>query len=247
MTTPSRAFTLLEVLVAIALGAVLLAAVAGAIDLHRKYSFAGQECVEQDQLGRAILRDVESDVRALVYRGGLVGGSQWMILHVYLPDQLALPGATLHGDPVGLPTKSVGYAIAVNGQIRLPLVATKPLCSATTSGARLPADGLYRIEFSGPVAEKNGADHLPPAAHHAELLASDVRNFELRYFDGADWVATWDSTAMRGFPRAVEIILRLDSRSDSQVPNYELHRAPTANVYRSVIALPVVMPLRNRP
>lgn len=247
MITPSRAFTLLEVLVAVALSAVLLTAVAGAIDLHRKYSSAGQECVEQDQLGRAILRDVEADVRALVYRGGLVGGSQWMILQVYLPDQRSLSGATIQGDTVGLPTRSVAYALVVKGQLRLPSLGSNPLPSAATRGAGLPPDGLYRIDFRGPASEPNGRSHLPPAAHHAELLSSDVRNFEFRYFDDAEWVATWDSTAMRGLPRAVEVVLRLENRSENQGPEHEAHRPPTGDVYRSVIALPVAMPRRNRP
>lgn len=60
--------TLFEVLVALGLSLALLAAVYSALDLHWKYSVAGQEEMERLQLVRALFVKIEGDVRSIVYR-----------------------------------------------------------------------------------------------------------------------------------------------------------------------------------
>lgn len=62
-----RGFTLLELLVAIAMSGLLIAAVYSGINLYWQYSTAGRDEVERSQIGRAILRRIEVDLRSLVY------------------------------------------------------------------------------------------------------------------------------------------------------------------------------------
>ncbi|MGD9857248.1 MAG: prepilin-type N-terminal cleavage/methylation domain-containing protein [Planctomycetaceae bacterium] len=62
-----RAFTLLEVLVALGLSVVLMAAVYGAINLSFQLSTAGREKMEQAQLVRAIFQQFDADVRSVVF------------------------------------------------------------------------------------------------------------------------------------------------------------------------------------
>lgn len=68
-TSRSRAaFTLLEVMVALALSTMLVAAVYAALSLYWQYSTTGQDEVERAQLARAILRQIELDLRSVVYK-----------------------------------------------------------------------------------------------------------------------------------------------------------------------------------
>jgi len=46
-----------------------------------------------------------------------------------------------------------------------------------------------------------------------ELIAEEVRQLNFRYFDGASWFDTWDTNEMRTLPVAIEISLMVDPRS----------------------------------
>jgi prepilin-type N-terminal cleavage/methylation domain-containing protein len=63
-----RAFTLLEVLFALALSLMLFTAILSAVEMYRQVSTAGRDDVKQAQLSRAILRTMEIDIRSVVYR-----------------------------------------------------------------------------------------------------------------------------------------------------------------------------------
>ncbi len=67
-TAPRTAFTLLEVLIAIALSLLLLSAVYGAMNLSHKFSVAGQASTERSQIGREVLRRIATDIRAVVQK-----------------------------------------------------------------------------------------------------------------------------------------------------------------------------------
>ena len=67
-TRESGGFTLLEVLLALALCALLLGAVYMSLDLHWKYTTAGRDEVERTQLARAILNRITLDLRSALYR-----------------------------------------------------------------------------------------------------------------------------------------------------------------------------------
>jgi type II secretory pathway component PulJ len=62
----TRAFTLLEILLALGLSVVLLAAIAASIDLYRRMTTAGQDELSEARLVRAVLRKMESDIRSVV-------------------------------------------------------------------------------------------------------------------------------------------------------------------------------------
>ncbi|MEX0703284.1 MAG: type II secretion system protein GspJ [Planctomycetales bacterium] len=61
------AFTLLEIIFALALSAVLMAAALAAINMYRHVSTAGRREVEQAQLARAIFRMLEIDIRSAAF------------------------------------------------------------------------------------------------------------------------------------------------------------------------------------
>jgi type II secretory pathway pseudopilin PulG len=62
-----RAFTLVEVVLALGLSVALLAAVYSALDLYRQFTTASQTEIDRAQLARSILRMIERDIRSCVY------------------------------------------------------------------------------------------------------------------------------------------------------------------------------------
>ncbi|MEX0717244.1 MAG: prepilin-type N-terminal cleavage/methylation domain-containing protein [Planctomycetaceae bacterium] len=62
-----RAFTLVEVLFALAISAVVLAAALSAISMYRHVSTAGRREVEEAQLARAVFRMLELDIRSVAF------------------------------------------------------------------------------------------------------------------------------------------------------------------------------------
>ena len=65
-----RAMTLLEVMLALSLTAVVLAAISMAIDLHLRLLDSRRGSVERIQLARAVLQIIANDLRATVQRSG---------------------------------------------------------------------------------------------------------------------------------------------------------------------------------
>jgi len=63
----ARGFTLLEVLTATVLSLLLLGALYAALDMHWKYSTAGQAEVERSQLARALLQRIALDLRGAMF------------------------------------------------------------------------------------------------------------------------------------------------------------------------------------
>lgn len=61
-------FTLLEIVLALGLTVLLMAAVYSALDMHWRYSAAGHDEFEKTQLARALLQKMSRDVRSIVYR-----------------------------------------------------------------------------------------------------------------------------------------------------------------------------------
>jgi prepilin-type N-terminal cleavage/methylation domain-containing protein len=65
--TPARGFTLVEVLLALALAVVLMGAVFTAIEIYRKLTTSGRDDVERSQVVRAIHRKFAVDIRSVVF------------------------------------------------------------------------------------------------------------------------------------------------------------------------------------
>lgn len=68
IVSPRFAFTLLEVLVALAISLILIAAVYQSLHLYYRYSTAGQAEVAQAQLARALLNRIALDIRSVIYQ-----------------------------------------------------------------------------------------------------------------------------------------------------------------------------------
>ena len=63
----SSGFTLLEVILAIGLTSILLAAIYSALDLYWKYTTIGQQQVERAQIARAVFQKIKQDLHSVTF------------------------------------------------------------------------------------------------------------------------------------------------------------------------------------
>ena len=110
--------------------------------------------------------------------------------------------------------------------------------------------GLMRSELDRAVtawAEMNGA--ADSTYGNAKMLAEEVTSIQFQYFDGTGWLPDWDSQAMGGLPKAVEILMTiLPSRAsgeDDFLASSELDEMLEEQVYRLVVHLPTAQPGQN--
>jgi prepilin-type N-terminal cleavage/methylation domain-containing protein len=243
-------FTLLEVLLALGLSVVLLAAVAAAIDLYRRMTFSGQEELSEGRLVRAVLQKIERDIRSIVPPQakittpadtpstsptptpipnnsntpgtqstvtdplqnvnsqtvfGLYGDQRSLVINTLCAHPLAptlsdpaavQPLSAIHGD-----LKTVAYFIVgVAGSVTpIPQASGQSTPGAMTSGlARLEGDHLaigYAMQQSAMLAST------------ARVIAPEVTMISFRYFDGTQWLMSWDAAFMQTLPQAVEITI----------------------------------------
>ncbi len=225
----SHGFTLLEVLLALGLTALILVALGMAVDFHFRVLDAGRAHVEEAQLARVLLRRIADDLRAAVHSTastpdtstddsettettvvhttpgiyGDVYSIQVDVSRLPHPHQLqTLVSAIPESvDPTSLSdVKTVSYFTAGSQSVGLSQL---PLSS-------LPERGLMRCEIDRAVAsyqaEQGG---LSSTDLNAVLLAPEVVGLEFAYCDGTQWLDLWDTTQNGGLPVAVRVTLRI--------------------------------------
>ncbi|MCA9004127.1 MAG: hypothetical protein KDA70_02550 [Planctomycetaceae bacterium] len=67
ISTRTSGFTMLEVILAIGLTSLLLAAIYSALDLYWKYTTIGQQQVERAQIARAVFQKISQDLHSVTY------------------------------------------------------------------------------------------------------------------------------------------------------------------------------------
>jgi prepilin-type N-terminal cleavage/methylation domain-containing protein len=294
----SAGFTLLEILLALALSVVLLVAVGTAIDLYRRMTYAGQNEVSEARVVRAILRKIETDVRSIVppqsqvvspsdtssgstggttasgttgtsgtsgsssgtsstsssststgtttattqqsamgdplqniYAQtifGLYGNQQTLVLNTMVARrQSAAPAAsgtgpvvsTSHGD-----LKTVAYFFAGGG--------AAPVGGQTAAGAA--TSGLARLEGEH-AAIGYAMQQSASLASGARIIAPEVMSLAFRYFDGTQWLATWDAQYLQLLPQAVECTITIRQPDAAGTGQPASNAQP--HVYRHVIPI----------
>lgn len=344
-----RGFTLVEVLLALALMMLVLAAAYSGLVLFQKVTVAGRTDAERSQLARAIERRMAADIRCVLFREeepeeaeddtppegmttlsgggaaddqggttsgsgssgssaggsstggsgssggssssssssgssssssssstsdedtapttpeeayasqsvGVFGNATTLVLHVARPAResltttastsIALTAAT--GD-VTLPRKSdlrsISYFLAVPGadgmQGAAALAAAGGVMNAMTDRA---PQGLARLDGDGlALGQADAAGTTDMTAQQATIVAEEVTELSFRYFDGAAWVAEWNSVALNALPRAIEVTMRIEVGRSKEPTNAFLAAPPqsASDLYRFVVALPLADP-----
>ena len=77
-----------------------------------------------------------------------------------------------------------------------------------------------------------------------KIDAKEISKIAFRYFDGINWLETWDSTSLNQMPTAVEVTLTLrnSTTTSAALDNAADPYALGDTTHRMVIAIPVAEP-----
>ncbi len=191
----SRAFTLIEMLVAMAMIAVL----AGSLYASMRIAFGARRtaeaAVEPLAAVESVFEALGRDLSCAPPPRGILAGP--------------CAGTDGSDDMSGLPSDTIDFF-------------TRPACSpGTAPGIVRVSYGLTDAEGRRAVARRLTVNLLAPEEQQPEeeILCDNVLALNFRYFDGADWYDTWDSTAAGdSLPVAVEatVVLEVPGREEGE-------------------------------
>jgi prepilin-type N-terminal cleavage/methylation domain-containing protein len=198
-TAASGAFTLLELVVATVIFTIVLAAAYSLFDSARSVTSRAEFRAQLFQSARAALQAVEDDLRGAVLPAP----------HVNDPTEMAFIGTD--GGSEKEPLDKIEF-ISINRH-----TAAKYDVNATTDvvrGIDMTKSTIWieqdtKKKAHGLVRERP-LELAPPSGpvHRDEdivEIAPEVVYLNFRYFDGSDWLTSWDSAQTRKLPKAIEV------------------------------------------
>lgn len=233
--SPRRGFTLIEVLLALALVMVLVGAIYAATSIYQTMTTAGRDEVERSQIVRAVHRKFSSDIHSTVFylppeeeesnedeEGAVEGEEEQIQIEVQDPTESFLKSAkgivgdetflTLH---VSRPPRDGNYATQKTdlGTITYRLASDEGDGLSQAIVQKSGQSGLARVFGDritlDPLAE-NGDDTA--IAAYATVLAPEVKSLRFAYWDGTTWQTSWNSEELGVLPRAISITIGLQQR-----------------------------------
>ena len=230
-------FTLLELTVTLAILGVVLSIVYGVFSQTLAGKERAERAGENAAAARAALMTITRDLTSLRPMTGSTGTSSQ-------PNATPSPGAATGPVPIqrglflgrvrsegGIPLDDLAFTAILRRPTAVTFAATD-LGIVHYFVAAAP-DSRRRALYRETVFSLTGGAFDPdkPGAENAALLLPGVSEFDLRYFDGKDWVREWNSTDARNFapaPLGVEVILTVTDDSDE------------SETYETAIDLPMV-------
>jgi len=125
--------------------------------------------------------------------------------------------------------QSVAYFVTGQGAGSLASLSSQP------GLARMAGDRLLMQ-----MADQQGNTSLMAA--NTRILAPEVTSITFYYFDGTSWLTTWDSTALAGLPKAVEVVIELAPAQSGTVKAGAVTADTESTVYRLVVSFPAGKP-----
>ena len=293
-----RGFTLLEVILAGMLTAVVMLAVATGLEVQLRAFISGRESVERAQLARVLLHKIADDLRGLApLQTDDAGGAQtaapiddeddefddlweddWEADFDFLAEEeepfvaaddsaAALPPIGLRGEldwlriDALLPVRSEQppesgllpveeSAPQVAGELRsIAYYFIEPnalFAEAALQSLEEPRGGLARRDL-GRIAAVRAAElgQLDDHDQDAPSLAPEVIGMEFRYYDGAEWLESWDSAETGSLPKAVDVRLFFAAKSSRGATPSSAPAPATADTdetprvqYRLIVPIP---------
>ncbi len=236
-----KGYTLLEVMLAIAIGLLLLAALYVAFDVQFRYMQTGRDLAAEGQLARGLLNRIGADIRSSL---------------AALPaNQTGQAGATGQSAQSGSATSDTeeSSSQATTGQFNLGVLGDDRQITLFASilpryaqeEADLETGGVsdqrrityYLVEGQGLARQEVRnvmALELSPEDERVDLLANEVVDLTFRYYDPQQgWVETWDGTT-KGPPLAVEIQIAFQPPAETRTGG----RPKPLSYYKMVVAIP---------
>ena len=208
-----RGFTLLELLVAMAMVAVVAVSLVASLRIAFKARESAESSLDAGRSAELVMEFIRTDLQTALPPGGSFAGS------FEGTDNTDARGADAD-DLVfyGVAPASV-HPQGANGDIKqLELTCYQPNGSSDFVLVRRTTNNLLNPQQE---------------PYDEEVLCRHVSGFNCRYYDGAQWLDTWDSTQQNNsLPAAVEVTLSL------QAPDKNADGSPRVARYTRVFAMP---------
>jgi prepilin-type N-terminal cleavage/methylation domain-containing protein len=195
----SAGFTLIEMMLAVAVLALILIMLAGSFHAVATSKVQAESHIAMDSAARAILAGMANEVRGAVQT-------------TFLPSRVLLMGES-HGhdrqvvDSISVSTLSPGHRRTLEDFGAEDIIAYTTAPNPDHPGWFL----LLRSQNSGLLGIGTGIN-----TQESALLAVNLLSLRIRYFDGNTWSESWNSQSLppgRQLPNEVGIELTMASRS----------------------------------
>ncbi len=193
-----RGFTLLEMMLAISILAIILAMIASSFSAVAHSKVHAEDRLEVDREGRAILWQLSSELRGAIQTP-------------LVPSRVILIGtgqvrSALPLDAITFSTLDCGHRRAISGFGAEQLIEYTEEPNPNHRGWYL----LTRSQGSALMSTTSAGAGTPV------ILADNVISFHIRYFDGNKWSESWESGALprtQQLPVAVAMDLQLGTEN----------------------------------
>lgn len=221
-----KGFTLLELLLAASITALLMTAVSSVLFRHYQFSLKGQEVTEQARGIMVLTNRLQEDLRRIGFEINRSDTQDpGLDLKSNIGERVLQWDTQFMLDPVGIYGKEDVLFIsrmvpAVGSQASpdAPLVHEYlvwssrntehfqlPVRDATDAVQLVSAERAKAPHFLGPVSRSVVHLQESPQNLAAQHFPIDFERLRFRYFDGNTWVSEWDTVHRHALPRAVEI------------------------------------------
>lgn len=243
--TSRRGMTLLEVVIAIVLIAMLLSALLGFVWQSAAIREQAAARSDRTQIARQVLDTLAAELR------GCIGSDE---VGFPVEDRLIGDRRSITFLTTGLPAEN--QYIDYNADEKLPpaqhdlrLVSYRLWLDTenkTPEGDPL-CGGLLRIEKK--TLNQFLVEEDDPFDLRTDLWAAEIGYLEFRYFDGVEWDTRWDITQGNSLPQLVQITVGFTSITqpqldDTDLKEYPLHEYPLgddkvyADRYSTIVRIP---------
>ncbi|MGH7781156.1 MAG: type II secretion system protein GspJ [Candidatus Binataceae bacterium] len=185
-------FTLIEMMLAVAILAVIMAMMASSFHAVAASKLHAEGRMWTDRAGRSIISELTNEIRGAVQTPAVPS-------HVYLQGNAQFLGG-IEANTIAVSTLDAGHRRSIAGYSSEDIVSYTLSPNPRHHGWLL----FYRSQQSG--LAYGGAQSNPT------LLADNILSLRLRYFDGNQWGDTWNSSNLspgQQLPIAVSINLDL--------------------------------------
>jgi prepilin-type N-terminal cleavage/methylation domain-containing protein len=189
-----RGFTLLELMLALAILAIVLIMIMSSFNVVIHSKIQGEAHLTVDRQGRAILWELANEIRGAVQTPDPISNVMFV--------GAGQTGGRAAVDSITISTLAAGHRRAITGLDAEQLVSYAMTPNPSTRGWYI----LTRTQRSGLLV--GNSSFVPPATQ----LADNIVSLHLKYFNGNSWLESWDSTALpppTQLPIAVSIDLVL--------------------------------------
>ncbi|GHT17256.1 hypothetical protein FACS1894189_2810 [Planctomycetales bacterium] len=183
-TTRKRGFTLLELLLAMALFVVLLGIVWNIVLLFMRTQIHSTQQTGRSQIIRAVVQLLDDDLRSTIQDPVLLKNS-------------GEAGEVRHFGLIGSPQ-----------QLRIDVLQLDPLSGSSSNQAGNFKAVFYEFQRETGLVRQEINYQSPADAPKNELSIPEIVDCRFRYFDGKMWQDSWESLTEGGLPVSVEITLR---------------------------------------